>query len=222
MNSPKSVERELSADASHLYIFFGGIAAGIAMPPFEFYNVAKIINENKIFIRDFNQSWYHQGLADISNDLHSTALFIEKEIQQLNPEKVFFVGNSMGGYAAIVFATLIGQGEVIAFAPQTFISPLLRLKHGDTRWPAQILNTYKRGIFKTKVWNSKRLLLQKNHQQKISIFVSKDDLLDCVHAQHLSSIVGVKIFEFHDGGHEIVKLLRDTGKLPDIMAGNYA
>lgn len=222
MNSPKSVERELTADASHLYIFFGGIAAGFVIPPFEFYNAAKIIDENKIFIRDFSQSWYHQGLDGISNNIQSTATFIAREIQQLNPKKVFFVGNSMGGYAAIVFATLIGQGEVIAFAPQTFISPLLRLKHGDTRWSTQILSTYKRGIFKTKVWNIKRLLLQNNHNQKISIFVSKDDLLDCIHAQHLGNISGVTIFEFHDGGHEIVKLLRDTGKLPDIMAGNYA
>lgn len=51
----KSIEVELSPEGSNLYIFFGGIRAGIAMPPFEFYNSSRIINENKIFIRDISQ-----------------------------------------------------------------------------------------------------------------------------------------------------------------------
>jgi len=52
-NIYKSVEVDLSLNGSNLYIFFGGIAAGIVMPPFEFYSASKIIDENKIFIRDF-------------------------------------------------------------------------------------------------------------------------------------------------------------------------
>jgi hypothetical protein len=221
MSQATPIERELSPDASNLYIFFGGIAAGITMPPFEFYNAAKIINENKIFIRDFGQCWYHNGLPGISNDIYSTANFIQKEIQSLNPQKVFFVGCSMGGYAAILFATLIGHGEVIAFSPQTFISPFLRMTHGDRRWSKQIFNAYKRSLFKRKVWNLKPLLLRKNCNQKISIFVSKDHRIDCVHAEHIKNISGVKIYEFNGGGHGVVKLIRDEGKLPAIMAGTY-
>ena len=76
-----------------------------------------------------------------------------------------------------------------------------------------------RSFFKRKAWNLRPLLMNSN---KISIFVSKLDKLDCIHANHISDIEGVKIYEFEDGAHSIVKLLRDEGKLPAIMSGTYA
>ena len=221
MDTAKSIERELIPGASNLYIFFGGLAAGIAMPPFEFYNAAKIVNENKIFIRDFGQCWYHSGLPGISHDIQSTADYLHGEIQKLNPEKVFFAGNSMGGYAAILFSTLTRCGQAIAFAPQTFISPLLRLRHGDIRWPIQIANTYVRSVLKKKYWDLKPFLLDTKAERKISIFVAKDHRLDYIHARHLDCISSVNIYEFESGGHGVVKLLRDEGKLSAIMLDMY-
>lgn len=222
MSQTESIERHFCPEASNLYIFFGGIAAGIAMPPFEFYNAARILEENKIFVRDVTQCWYHNGLAGESRDILSTAEWLKNEIRKLNPERVFFVGNSMGGYAAILFATLVGQGEVIAFAPQTFISPSLRFKSGDRRWFRKIFRTYVRGFFKHKIWDLAALLLEKRQSQKISIYVSRTHRLDHVHASHLKGIPGVQIYEFDGGGHGLVKMLRDEGKLPAIMAGTYS
>lgn len=220
MNKP--IEVELSTDGSSLYFFFGGIAAGIGMPPFEFYNSSKIIDENKIFIRDFSQCWYQNGLSKKSKNINSIAKYIEYQIKEINPKKIFFVGNSMGGYAAILFASLIGKGHAIAFAPQTFISPMLRLKYRDFRWKRQIFNMYKKSIFKPKVWNLKPFLLNSKGNQIISIFVSKEDTLDYIHASHLKNISCVNVYEFEMGGHGIVTLLRDEGKLPLIMSGTYA
>jgi len=220
MNKP--IEIESSPNGSNLYIFFGGISAGIAMPPFEFYNSSKIIDENKIFVRDFSQCWYQDGLPGISEDINSTAKHIQCLIEEINPEKIFFVGNSMGGYAAILFANLIGVGEVIAFAPQTFISPILRLKHLDVRWIKQILSTYKKSLFKRKVWDLRPLLLRSKGSQKVSLFVSKEHRLDQIHASHIKNIPGVNVYEFKGGAHGVVKFLRDEGQLPAIMSGTYA
>ncbi len=213
-----SIEIDLSDKGNNLYVFFGGIAAGIAMPPFEFYNASKIIHEHKIFIRDFSQSWYQNGLLGLTNDIHSTARLIKNRIDEISPDDVFFVGNSMGGYAAILFSTIIGVGEVIAFSPQTFISPVLRFKHKDARWKKKINNTYIRSIFKPKVWDLRNLLLRADSNRKISIHVSRDDRLDYIHALHIADIKGVKIFEYDGGGHNVVKLLRDQGRLPEIMS----
>jgi len=218
----KSVEIELSEKGKNLYIFFGGRAAGIAMPPFEFYNAAKILDENKIFIRDFSQCWYQDGLPGISDDIDSTAQYIKDQINKLKPDNLFFVGNSMGGFAAILFSSLIGAGEVIAFAPQTFISPILRVKYMDTRWLKQIINTYLKGLFKNKVWDLRPLLLKSNKTQKISIFVSNTHRLDLIHASHIDKIQGVSVFKFDGSGHSVVRLLRDEGKLPAIMSGSFA
>lgn len=218
----KSIEIELSENGNSLYIFFGGIAAGIAMPIFEFYNASKIIDEHKIFIRDFTQCWYQTGIPSVSSDIYSTAQYIKNKIEDINPNATYFVGNSMGGYAAILFSTLVGTGDVIAFAPQTFISPYLRILHGDSRWKNQIFNTYRKSFFKRKVWNLRTILLNLDRERRISIFVSKADRLDYIHAYHIADIHGVNIYEFDNGGHNIVRLLRDQGNLPAIMSGTYS
>ncbi|MGZ8955823.1 MAG: YqiA/YcfP family alpha/beta fold hydrolase, partial [Methylovulum sp.] len=157
-NEP-SVERLLTPGSKILYFFFGGIAGNIAMPPFEFYSASKIMNENKIFIRDFSQTWYHRGLRNISKDIDTTVTFLQKEINELKPEKVYFVGNSMGGYAAILFSMLLKQGDAIAFAPQTFLSPELRKHYGDMRWSKQIFNIYKLNACKNKAYDLRQLLI---------------------------------------------------------------
>jgi len=221
MSQNQPVEVQLTTKSKNLYLFFGGIAAGIAMPPFEFYRSANILDENKIFIRDFAQCWYQDGLPGISSDVYSTSHYLQRQIERIKPEKIVFVGNSMGGFAAILFATLIGKGEVIAFAPQTFISPVLRLLHGDIRWSRRILITYKRSFRKARVWDTKPLLKRNHGNHSISIYVSKDNRLDHIHALHLKTIPNVKIFAFNGGGHGIVRFLRDVGKLAAIMSNNH-
>ena len=216
------VDIELSENGSSLYIFFGGIAARIAMPPFEFYKASQILDEHKMFIRDFHQSWYQNGLPGISVDIHTTAKYIRNKIDEIKPERVFFVGNSMGGYAAILFAALVGTGEAIAFAPQTFISPFLRRKHKDNRWMNQVRATYRKSFFKRKVWNLKPLLSRLDGRLKITVYVSTSDRLDRIHASHIKDIKGVQVYEVDGGGHGVVRLLRDQGKLPAIMSGTNA
>jgi hypothetical protein len=213
------VEFDLKPDSTRLYLFFGGISNKIAMPPFEFYNAARILDENKIFIRDFSQSWYQVGLPGLSSDIETTARYLEEQIERLKPERVFWVGNSMGGYAALLFAGLLGRGQVIAFAPQTFITPGMRLKNRDFRWGKQILHTYLRSVLKRKAWNVKPLLLKNQTSLQISIYVSGQSRLDCLHADYLADLSNIKIHQIEDGGHGVVRVLRDQGKLPAILAG---
>lgn len=216
-----SVERLIEPGSNALYLFFGGIQAGIGMPPFEFYKASGIINENKIFLRDFSQSWYHAGLHGISSDIDSTALYIENVIDELGPERIYFVGNSMGGYAAILFHALLGKGEAIAFVPQTFISDDLREQYGDSRWPEQISRTLSLPATKREA-HDLRGLLERRSACKISIFIASDNPLDLVHAAHVRECAGVHVHEFDAGGHQLVKELRDEGKLAQIMLGQYA
>ncbi len=60
-----------------------------------------------------------------------------------------------------------------------------------------------------------------NQGKKISVFVSTAHRLDYIHAFHIADIRGVSLNEFDDGGHNIVGLLRNQGRLPSIMSGTY-
>jgi len=220
MKTRSAVLEELIPGSSKLYFIFGGVAASVVIPPFEFYASARIIDENKIFLRDFSRAWYQNGLPGVGSDLYAIYNYIEGKIAELNPEEVFFVGNSMGGFAAILFASLVGKGTAIAFAPQTFISPVKRLQHRDGRWPIRIAKMQLRTGFKTHVWDLKAWLRNCEQGAEIEIFVSRDDPLDLLHATRLRDL-GAHIHESPSGGHELVKQLRDEGKLPDILSGIY-
>lgn len=217
-----AIREELIPGSKKLYFIFGGVAAELAMPPFEFYTSAKIIEENKIFFRDFSQAWYQHGLPGVGNTFASIGGFIERKIAELEPEEVFFVGNSMGGYAAILFASLLGKGTAIAFAPQTFVSPLKRLRHRERRWSKQITKMQLRTALKPHVWDLKPWLKTRQTDADIEIYVAEDSRLDYLHAAHLQHLESVQIHTFPVGGHNLVKQLRDEGALPAILSGTYA
>jgi pimeloyl-ACP methyl ester carboxylesterase len=212
---------ESRAPGEPLYVFFGGISAGINMPPYEFYSASRILDCNKIFVRDSFQAWYQMGLPSISGNIFETAEHLRGMLAQLGAEDVTFVGNSMGGFAAIAICALLGRGRAVAFAPQAFISPWLRLKHRDGRWMGEINRACLRSVFRRRIWDLRKLLRSAPGKPSISVFVSRRDRMDSVHANHLAGLANVKIFGFDEGGHGIVKLLRDKGLLPSIMTGKY-
>jgi pimeloyl-ACP methyl ester carboxylesterase len=200
-------------DSPRLYIMFGGIAHALAMPPFEFFRTAQLLDHSKIFIRDFAQAWYQRGLPGIAVDAYGIRDYLARRVREIAPREVVFVGNSMGGFAALLFSGMIG-GMAIAFAPQTFISPQLRTLHNDRRWRKEIAITHAsnsgRDIYDVKPWS-----------RNANMFVSMDQPLDIIHAEYLQDCPNVRIHRFPKGGHSTVVHCRDQGLLPSILDGTY-
>ena len=94
-------------------IMYGGI------PRFEFVNFfAKYFREiNQHYYIDKHKTSYHKGIDGISKNIDETVEYLRNEIY--NYEKVVFLGVSSGGYAAILFGSLLGIDHVVAFIPQT-------------------------------------------------------------------------------------------------------
>lgn len=216
---PDVIMEEYYKNSKKLYILFGGIAAGMGMPPFEFCKASKILEENKIFIRDYAQCWYQCGLPGIGKNAFEVGCFLKKKIECIGPEDLFFIGNSMGGYAAISFASMIGYGKVIAFSPQTFISPFKLLIYRDGRWKRQIFNTYKATFFRRPkpILDIKRQIERNGSGYTVMIHVSTNDKLDLLHAQRIEKFKNIFIHKYDVAGHDLVKYLRDTNKLESIL-----
>ncbi len=216
IKNPKSpVAVDLSHNNSSLLIAFGGIAGALGVPPFEFFNLSKDLNINKIYMRDHQQSWYHRGLPNLAEDIDGIANFLEQNIQQAKPKNLVLVGNSMGAYAAILFGTLINADVVHAFSPQTFIDKENRKKYRDKRWGRQIKKTHK--ILDEKYFDLNSLLSKKKSNCDINIYYSIKDKLDKLHAEHLIPLPNIKLHAFQQGDHSIVKNLRDSGELKTIV-----
>ena len=92
------------------------------MPVFEFKNFLNktIPNYSSLYLIDRNQCWYHKGLKGRTHDIPSTIRFLRKKIRRYS--EVTFIGVSMGGYAAILFGSLLNVKNVISFIPQTIIN----------------------------------------------------------------------------------------------------
>jgi len=103
-----------------LFVSFAGhdlVYGGI--PRFEFVQFfdKHFSNINRHFYIDKFKTSYHNGIYGISTNIDETAEYLKREIQ--NYKNVVFLGVSSGGYAAILFGSLLNVKSVVAFIPQT-------------------------------------------------------------------------------------------------------
>jgi hypothetical protein len=120
MESKFSIQNNKTKDI--LIVSFGGIAKKIGgILPFEFLNfLSKNMPEYDMqFYIDLHGKWYNKGLQGITSSIEETVEYLRNEIKDY--KKVYFIGNSSGGYAAILFGSLLNVTAVISFVPQTII-----------------------------------------------------------------------------------------------------
>ena len=112
---------------------FSGRQFGLAsLTLFEFSN---FLQENypkydKYFFVDKKTIWYTKGIEGITSSIDETLLYLKHIITGY--ENVIFIGASMGGYAAILYGSLLKVDYIIAFRPQTLIKKYLDEKDNNT------------------------------------------------------------------------------------------
>ena len=78
------------------------------------FDVLYLKNQNK---------WYLGSLKGIGKNINHTIAFLRKEFAKY--DKVLCIGNSAGGYASLLFGSLLKVNNVIAFRPQTDLQYLV-------------------------------------------------------------------------------------------------
>jgi tetratricopeptide (TPR) repeat protein len=194
-----------------LIVVFSGLGVGTQKPTFIFYNFLKHYQDvDKIFLRDINRHWYFGGLPGTTDSVQGTVELLREKISGY--EQVVFLGSSAGAMAAILYGELLEVDKVIAFAPQTVLSPLKEQQLGDQRWLGFLQQ------FRTTVTTPEYLDLTNLAPIKTSIDIhyAAGDKLDQSHAERLN---GEYLQHFaHDcDGHFVALHLRDNGQLGDIL-----
>lgn len=195
-----------------LVITFGGIRQGVGMPVFEFQNILKKYNCHQVFIRDSKQAWYQNGVMG-----YESIEILKAKLETITNgyPNVIFIGNSMGGFAAIMFGVLLNITKVIAFSPQTFIDRLRRWRYGDKRWSTQIKEVHLSKI--NKKTNLKNIIRITNHTTIINVYYSNSDKLDKVHAERLNLLENVVLNSYNYGGHNLIKEMRANNELLKVL-----
>lgn len=209
---------DLTRDSRTLLVTMGGFAGGVGIPPFEFRRITSEFEVNTVFIRDVSQSWYHGLLDGVGRGLRGVAETLRETIRERSIERTVMVGNSMGGYAALIVGAIIGAEEVLAFSPITFIGPVARFRHGDRRWRREILRAYQYSLAGGRFFDA-RPAVAARRGTLFHVHYCTSERLDVAHAVRLRGFAGVELHAYERGGHELVKHLRDTGELAPLLRG---
>ena len=195
-----------------LIIAFGGIANGIGGPIFEFKNLLKEnIDCHKIFIKDSNQSWYHKGANGLGNNINELKNDIEKLIEKINYSEIITIGASMGGYASLLFGSLLKVNSIISFIPQTFIDKETRKKHKDNRWSKQMKSVHENNQ------NYYNLINLNFTNINTKIIYGKTDLLDTIHAKRMNKHKSIEIIKYNANHQSIFKKLKKDNQLINLI-----
>ena len=215
----KAIQIETAEKSKNLLVSFGGIRQGLGIPVFEFFKSLSLLSCTKIFIRDFYQAWYHLGVDEQINSMGALENYLRKFIANGQYEKICFLGNSMGGYAAVLFGTRLRVDKVLAFSPQSFIDRKNRILYRDFRWKDEIKNMRRSRVNTEDLKNT--LKFTPPDTTKIDVYFSRNHRLDRIHAKRLTGITNVSIYPKDENGHNLVKNMRSSGELEKILFGVF-
>jgi acetyl esterase/lipase len=172
----------------------------------------------RLFVRDLRQSWYHQGLPPEGHTLLDVAGSLRALIAEHEVERLVFTGNSAGGYAALAFGTLLGAEQVLCFAPQTILDLEVLDAMGDHRWDQSLRKVVSAdGLDPNWIDLSSALPAARHTDTRYSVFFDDSLTADRLHAERLLGIEGMRLYRFGRGAHHLVRSLRDSGALEQLL-----
>jgi hypothetical protein len=227
----ESFERQLSENTDGVLtdlvghpaviIAFGSLAhdprkSAMGIPAFEFFKQLQGMAVDKVFVRDPARSFYHRPIEGLG----ATIPEMEETLRGFTgaAERVIVVGASAGGYAALLFGTLLRADSILAFSPITYLDRLHRLRHLERRWRAEI-DPINRGPSAQRRYLDVRRVMKANPPDGgVTVFHGGKLRIDRIHAERMRSIPNVDVRELRGvGGHEVAKTLRDRGELLPLL-----
>jgi hypothetical protein len=214
-----------------LVIAFGFVSWD-ARPEFDFFGRLKKLEHNtgrhinKILVRDSGNSWYHRKIDGLGEHPDQTAESLRKLIAAIAPSKVITIGQSMGGYAAVMYGLLLGAHSVVAFGPLSFLDVKQALLYHDRRWLAVMRdladNPPASGYYDLAALGRERAGQTALH----IVFGTRPDganstesvNLDAMHAHRLAAMGNCTLYPYPYSGHPVVQHLIDTKRINALLA----
>ncbi len=150
------------------------------------------------YVIDKTRSWYNATSPDILATLGP----------RLAGRRAVALGNSMGGFGALLFQGLLDLRAAIAFCPQFSVHP--DVAPFETRWPA-----YRKAITH---WRHDHCFAG-GHAGQCVVFFGRDSTADMEHLRAMLPFftADTHLFLLGDGGHGVVQVLKARGILPQVL-----
>jgi pimeloyl-ACP methyl ester carboxylesterase len=181
-------------------------------------NLTAELPVKRLFVRDPRQSWYHRGMPRHGTTLASVVGSVGELLADHDVERLVVAGNSAGGYAALVFGTLLGADTVVCLSPQTVLDSEILAQMDDHRWDYLLEPLVRKGALEPRWTDLRRALPQARHANtRYNVYFDETIEGDRLHAERLRGLEGVHLYRFGRGGHGLARALRDCGALERIL-----
>jgi hypothetical protein len=209
---------DMGSDSRALLVTFGGLGSLGGEASFEFGAATRELPVKRLFVRDPHQAWYQLGIPRQGTRLPTVARSLRKLLGQYDIDPLVVVGNSAGGYAALLFGTLLGADTVLSFAPQTVLDLTALAEMDDHRWDWRLRPLAAEGGLQRR-WTDlgPALPAARCADTRCKVYFDETVRADRLHAERLQGLEGLRLYRFGRGGHRLVRDLRDCGALDRIL-----
>ncbi len=201
------------------------------LPIFDFFGRTKKLEAttgarfNRILVRDPSNSWYHRGIPGLGTHVDEVAGTLRGLIQSIRPNRVITIGQSMGGFAALLFGTLIGADRIISFGPLSHLDPAEAVRMGDRRF-LSVMESLAADPPKTGYSDLAALATRLDYQGATHLVFGThpghDDgvsgNLDAIHALRLARRPGVVLHPYPEADHLIIPWLVEHKQMDALLA----
>lgn len=209
---------DMGRSSSTLLIAFGGVYGGLGVPPFEFFNATSGISVKRLFVRDLAQAWYHRGIPGYGETIEEFAHALDELIARHDVARLVMAGNSAGGYAALLFGTLLGADVALCFAPQTVLDLDVLAAMEDHRWDERLRELVDADALDERWVDLGRALpAVRRADTRYEIYFDDSFVADRLHAEHIADLAGVRLHRRPGGAHSVAHELRASGELRRIL-----
>jgi hypothetical protein len=201
-----------------LLIAFGGMRGELGMPPFEFFKATEGISVKRLFVRDLRQAWYHRGIPGHGDTIEQAAAALGGLVARHRVQRLVVAGNSAGGYAALLFGTLLDADVALCFAPQTVLDLDVLAAFDDHRWDEQIVALARDGVLDPRFADlSVALPTLERPRTSFQVYFDASFDVDRLHAERVAPVPGVVLHPQAGGKHGIAREMRDSGQLDEVL-----
>lgn len=187
--------------ASHLIVAFTGVSHGLGGLEFEFYKSLRGIDCAPLFVRDSKVRWYQYDRPTVTG----IASQIQGAAMRAGAQRIVCLGNSMGGFGALLFGSLCHAAAILAFVPQSGISPEVMSELDDPRFGPQraAIAEYPFGD----------LLDEARPRGHVVVCCGSGDIHDLRHAERIAAAWPCEKIVVPDCHHDAARKLKERGEL---------
>jgi acyl carrier protein len=208
-------------DARVLVIAFTGFGGRLGMRPYDFMALTGTLAYSRVLVRDPFRAWYHRGLGgDVPSFLDLTRL-LQSHARALGPETIITIGNSSGGYAALLAGHLLKADYTHALAPQTYLDAGNILRYRDApmvrgHW-RELLRLHRSRSARPEYLDLRRALSEDNRKTRYFVHVCAGADRDRQRAEHLTGLARLSILRYPGDRHQVVGVMARHGFLREIL-----